>query len=88
MLWTVIIMAFVAQISCIATMIWAVDLPPDRYTSLENRWLNWPEKECYTKENIELLIEGPPGQTYLSNYGKAKKTYFASIASQLIWIAR
>jgi hypothetical protein len=49
---------------------------------LENRWLNWPEKECYTRENIELLIEGPP------KYEQNKKTYIASIASQLIWITR
>jgi len=26
---------------------------------LEQRWANWPDKECYSKENIELLIEGP-----------------------------
>tara|TARA_R100001460_G_scaffold72898_4_gene113751 strand:- start:913 stop:1179 length:267 start_codon:yes stop_codon:yes gene_type:complete len=84
----VIITVFVAQVSCLATMIWAVDLPPDRYTSLENRWLNWPEKECYTKENIELLIEGPPGQKYLSNYEQNEKTYIASIQSKLIRFTR
>jgi hypothetical protein len=66
------------------TMHYVTHLPADEweYMQLENRWLNWPEKECYTRENIELLIEGPP------KYEQNKKTYIASIASQLIWITR
>ena len=83
MLWIGTIMAFVALISAIATMHYAVQLPADswKYIQVENRWANWPEKDCYTKENIELLIEGP-------KYEQNKKTYIASIASQFIWFTR
>ena len=36
-------------------------LPADKweYMQVEQRCANWPDEECYTKENIELLIEGP-----------------------------
>jgi len=73
--------------SCLATMIWAVDLPPDEYTLLRTRWLNWPDKECYTKENIELLIEGP-NQITLEDYEQNEETYIASIKGKLIRFTR
>ena len=36
-------------------------LPADKweYMQMEQRWANWPDEECYSKQNIELLIEGP-----------------------------
>ena len=86
-LWTITLMATVAIMSSLATMIWAVDLPPDDYTLLNTRWLNWPDRECYTKENIELLIEGPK-QITLKDYEQNEKTYIASIQSKLIRFTR
>jgi len=86
-LWTITLMATVAIMSSLATMIWAVDLPPDDYTLLHTRWLNWPDRECYTKENIELLIEGPK-QITLKDYEQDTTTYIASIQSKLIRLSR
>ena len=86
-LWTITLMATVAIMSSLATMIWAVDLPPDDYTLLNTRWLNWPDRECYTKENIELLIEGPK-QITLKDYEQDTTTYIASIQSKLIRLSR
>jgi hypothetical protein len=68
-------------------MIWAVDLPPDDYTLLQNRWLNWPEQEYYSRQNIELLIEGPDLET-LNDYEQNEKTYIASIQGKLIRFTR
>ena len=86
-LWTLTIMACVALASCLATMIWAVDLPPDDYTLLQTRWLNWPEQEYYSRQNIELLIEGPKQET-LNSYEQNKETYIASIQGKLIRFTR
>ena len=54
-------MVFVALVSATATMYYIADLPAHKweYMQMEQRWANWPDKECYSKENIELLIEGP-----------------------------
>jgi len=87
MLWTVTLMALAAVFSCYATMVWAVDLPPDDYTLLKTRWLNWPEQEYYSRANIELLIEGPK-QITLKDYEQNEKTYIASIQSKLIRFSR
>ena len=86
-LWTITLMALVALISSLATMIWAVDLPPDDYTLLNTRWLNWPVQECYSRQNIELLIEGPK-QITLKDYEQDETTYIASIQSKLIRVSR
>ena len=86
-LWTITLMATVALISSLATMIWAVDLPPDDYTLLETRWLNWPVQEYYSRQNIELLIEGPTQET-LRDYEQNKTTYIASVQSKLIRLSR
>ena len=59
MLWTGIILATVACASSIATMIWAVGLPTDEHIEITNRWLNWPEKDCYSGTEIDMIIEGP-----------------------------
>ncbi len=59
MLWTGIILATVAVSSSIATMIWAVGLPTDEHVAIHNRWLNWPEKDCYSGTEIDMIIEGP-----------------------------
>ena len=86
-LWTITLMATVALMSSLATMIWAVDLPPDNYTLLETRWLNWPVQEYYSRQNIELLIEGPTQET-LRDYEQNKTTYIASVQSKLIRLSR
>ena len=86
-LWTITLMATVALMSSLATMIWAVDLPPDNYTLLETRWLNWPVQEYYSRQNIELLIEGPTQET-LRDYEQNEKTYIASVQSKLIRLSR
>ena len=86
-LWTITLMAVVALMSSFATMVWAVDLPPDDYTLLETRWLNWPVQEYYSRENIELLIEGP-NQITLKDYEQNETTYIASIQSKLIRASR
>ena len=41
-------------------MYYIADLPADKweYMQMEQRWANWPDKECYSKDNIELLIKG------------------------------
>ena len=51
MLWTAIILVSVALTSATATMLWAVGLPTDEHIEITNRYLNWPEKNCYDKEN-------------------------------------
>ena len=86
-LWTITLMATVALMSSLATMIWAVDLPPDNYTLLETRWLNWPVQEYYSRQNIELLIEGPTQET-LRDYEQNETTYIASVQSKLIRVSR
>lgn len=59
MLWISTIMVFVALISSAATMIWAVGLPTEKHIEIETRYLNWPEKECYSATDLEMIIEGP-----------------------------
>ena len=86
-LWTITLMATVAIMSSFATMVWAVDLPPDDYTLLNTRWLNWPVQEYYSRQNIELLIEGP-NQITLKDYEQNQETYIASIQSKLIRLSR
>ena len=62
MLWTSTIVVFVALSSSIATMIWAVGLPTDEHIEITNRYLNWPEKNCYDKDDIRMIIEGPENE--------------------------
>jgi hypothetical protein len=81
------LMVTVALMSSLATMIWAVDLPPDNYTLLQTRWLNWPIQEYYSRENIQLLIDGP-NQITLEDYEQNETTYIASIQSKLIQLSR
>ena len=87
MFWICITAGLIASTSAFVTMRWAVDLPPDNYTLLETRWLNWPVQECYSRQNIELLIEGPKQET-LRDYEQNTKTYISSIQSKLIWFSR
>ena len=55
------IMALTAIISSAATMYHVSRLPADKwkYMQMEQRWANWPDEECYSKNNVELLIKGP-----------------------------
>lgn len=51
----------VAITSSLATMVHVANLHQDnwKYMQLEQRWANWPAKECYNALEIELLITGP-----------------------------
>ena len=62
MLWTAIILVFVALTSATATMLWAVGLPTDKHIEITNRYLNWPEKDCYDKDDLEMIITGPENE--------------------------
>lgn len=33
--------------------------PVDEHVAIYNRYLNWPEKNCYTEQDIKMIIEGP-----------------------------
>ena len=79
MLWTGIIMVFVALVSATATMYYIADLPADKweYMQMEQRWANWPDKDCYSKLEVELILNG-------SNDEQTEKTYIASVASKLV----
>ena len=60
-LWMIILMVMVAITSSLATMVHVANLHQDnwKYMQLEQRWANWPAKECYNALEIELLITGP-----------------------------
>ena len=79
MLWIGIIVVSVALISSIATMHYISNLPADQYEYMQasNRWANWPTKECYSKLEVELILNG-------SNDEQTEKTYIASVASKLV----
>ena len=79
MLWIGIIVVSVALISSVATMHHLSNLPADKYEYMQahNRWANWPTKECYSKLEVELILNG-------SNDEQTEKTYIASVASKLV----
>ena len=61
MLWIGIIMALTALVSSVATMHYLSSLPADKweYMQMEQRWANWPEKDCYDPIELEMIILGP-----------------------------
>ena len=56
-----IIMALTALVSSVATMHYLSSLPADKweYMQMEQRWANWPEKDCYDPIESEMIILGP-----------------------------
>ena len=34
----------------------------DKHIEITNRYLNWPEKNCYDKDDIRMIIEGPENE--------------------------
>ena len=48
---------------------------------MENRWANWPQKDCYNAVEVELILNGP-------QHEYNKETYPASDFSKFIWITR
>lgn len=56
-----IIMALTALVSSVATMHYLSSLPADKweYMQMEQRWANWPEKDCYDPIELEMIILGP-----------------------------
>jgi hypothetical protein len=76
-------MALVATVSSIMTMINVTNLPADQYEymQMQNRWANWPEKDCYNAIEVELILNGPQDE-------QNEKTYPASNWSKFVWITR
>tara|TARA_X000001388_G_scaffold40411_1_gene28443 strand:+ start:1221 stop:1478 length:258 start_codon:yes stop_codon:yes gene_type:complete len=37
----------------------AIGMPTEKHVEIETRALNWPEKECYTYSDIEMIVFGP-----------------------------
>ena len=64
-------------------MIKITNLPADQYQymQMENRWANWPQKDCYNAVEVELILNGP-------QHEYNKETYPASDFSKFIWITR
>ena len=54
---TLIITTFMC-ISCIITMFYCVGLPTDEHVWIQNRALNYFDKTCYSKDDIEMIVFG------------------------------
>ena len=82
-LWTITLMALVATVSSVMTMINVTNLPADQYEymQMQNRWANWPEKDCYNAIEVELILNGPQDE-------QNEKTHPASNWSKFVWITR
>lgn len=76
-------MATVATISSLVTMIKISNLPADQYEymQMQNRWANWPEKDCYDAIEVELILNGP-------QHEYNKETHPTSDFSKFVWITR
>jgi len=76
-------MALVATVSSVMTMINVTNLPADQYEymQMQNRWANWPEKDCYNAIEVELILNGPQDE-------QNEKTHPASNWSKFVWITR
>jgi hypothetical protein len=77
------LMALTAIVSCTVTMIKISNLPADQYEymQMENRWANWPQKDCYNAVEVELILNGP-------QHEYNKETYPTSDFSKFVWITR
>ena len=64
-------------------MLKVTNLPADqyKYMQMENRWANWPEKDCYNAIEVELILNGPQDE-------QNEKTYSTSNWSKFVWITR
>ena len=76
-------MVLVAVTSSLATMLKVTNLPADqyKYMQMENRWANWPEKDCYNEIEVELILNGP-------QHEYNEETYPTSDFSKFVWITR
>ena len=45
-------------VSCIGTMLFCIGLPADEHVWIQNRALNYLEKDCYDMEDIEMIVFG------------------------------
>jgi hypothetical protein len=48
---------------------------------MENRWANWPQKDCYNAVEVELILNGP-------QHEYNKEAYPTSDFSKFVWITR
>lgn len=64
-------------------MINVTNLPADQYEymQMQNRWANWPEKDCYNAIEVELILNGPQDE-------QNEKAYPTSNWSKFVWITR
>jgi len=46
-------------IGVFSAMYFCYKQPVDEHVLIYNRYLNWPEKDCYSMTEIEMIIEGP-----------------------------
>lgn len=76
-------MTLVATVSSVMTMINVTNLPADQYEymQMQNRWANWPEKNCYNAIEVELILNGP-------QHEYNKEAYPTSNFSKFVWITR
>jgi len=44
--------------SSIGTMFYCIGLPADEHVWIQNRALNYLEKDCYDMEDIEMIVFG------------------------------
>ena len=53
-----LIFALVYFIGVFSAMYFCYQQPLDEHRLITNRWLNWPEKQCYSSSDIEMIITG------------------------------
>ncbi len=56
---TLCMFGFVYFIGVFSAMYFCYKQPVDKHVEITNRYLNWPEKDCYSMTEIEMIIEGP-----------------------------
>ena len=55
----IIFLACAFQLGMLFAFELALYQPLDEHTAAVNRFLNWPEKECYMYMDIEQILNGP-----------------------------
>tara|TARA_Y100000401_G_scaffold81867_1_gene67261 strand:- start:218 stop:433 length:216 start_codon:yes stop_codon:yes gene_type:complete len=52
------IFGLVYFIGVFSAMYFCYKQPIDEHTNIYNRYLNWPESNCYSQSDVELIIFG------------------------------
>jgi hypothetical protein len=53
----VVMVSFLMGVLC--AFHFAIGMPTDKHVEITNRYLNWPKKNCYDKNDLKMIIEGP-----------------------------